>query len=96
MQAALHHPVLCCRLAFTVATFQRARLSSEIHVAIGKQSSKAMATGCGSARDWPAPQEAMQQAQRFIKAAAKGRTVLAPDRDADGLCAGVVACAGLC
>ena len=95
MQAVLHRPVLRCRLAFSVARLQRARLTSDIHVAVGFQTIKAMATDCSSTGDWPAPQEAMKQAQRFITAAARGRTVLAPDRDADGLCAGVFPCAAL-
>ena len=40
--------------------------------------------------DWPCELSALESAREFVRNAAKrgGKVVLAPDRDADGLCAG--------
>ena len=40
--------------------------------------------------DWPCKQSALDSARQFVRDAASrgGKVVLAPDRDADGLCAG--------
>lgn len=40
--------------------------------------------------DWPCGQSALEAARKFVRDAAskEGKIVLAPDRDADGLCAG--------
>ena len=42
-----------------------------------------------SSSDWPCPAPALEAGRAFLKAAVtRGRIVLAPDKDADGLSAG--------
>ena len=45
-------------------------------------------------RDWPCKLAALDSARAFVRDAASkgGKVVLAPDRDADGLCAGKMSC----
>ena len=47
--------------------------------------------------DWPCNLAALDSARAFIRDAASkgGKVVLAPDRDADGLCAGKMSCSNL-
>lgn len=44
--------------------------------------------------DWPCKLAALDSARAFVRNAASkgGKVVLAPDRDADGLCAGKMPC----
>ena len=47
--------------------------------------------------DWPCNLAALDSARAFVRDAASkgGKVVLAPDRDADGLCAGKMSCSNL-
>ena len=70
------------------------------HTAIRLQIPVQASSGSGGASkhdgmsDWPCDLAALNSARNFVRDAARngGKVVLAPDRDADGLCAGNVLC----
>ena len=81
--AAFRRPAAIC------ASARDQRPSFRVHVAVAARSSHVLFTQSAMS-DWPCKPAALTVAKEFLHQAVEngGKIVLAPDRDADGLCAG--------
>ena len=83
-----------CNFPGRAAKCRDQRSCYRAHASVAARASHAASASLGMS-DWPCRPEALAAAKQFLRTAVGkgGKIVLAPDRDADGLCAGKQPCA---